>query len=196
MTEPTMTRIGTASRDWKRSALSASLETQPRRKLLDYGRFHQDTDCGPIVPQSPTKQKAVRFRGSWGPDAQIVPHPPDLRSWLPRTGAIDVPATWHLRQAEARPVTRKVFKGRVDDVVNGLAIVTLYSDGGEVLAAEWPERDLAKISVGRGDLFELVMTDTGDAVLPSLRKVRRKGCNRASASDYAAFDVFPFAVVS
>jgi hypothetical protein len=49
----------------------------------------------------------------------------------------------------------------------------LFSQDGETLIAQWPERDLARAAIGKSDLFELTMTDTGEAVIPSFRKLPR-----------------------
>ena len=40
--------------------------------------------------------------------------------------------------------------------------------------AQWPEQDLAKKSIGKSDLFEWPMTDSGEAVIPSIKKIPRK----------------------
>lgn len=45
---------------------------------------------------------------------------------------------------------------------------------GETIAAQWPEQDLARKSIGRGDLFRWTLTDAGDAIRSSFRKVPRK----------------------
>ena len=81
-------------------------------------------------------------------------------------------ADLHSRPVKASPVAREVFTGRVDNISNGTALVTLFSQDGEVLIAQWPEQDLAKESIGKSDLFELTMTDSGEAVIPSIRKIR------------------------
>ena len=77
------------------------------------------------------------------------------------------------RSAGTIPIATETFKGRVDNISDGTALVTLISQDGETLIAQWPERDLAKASIGKSDLFELTMTDTEEAVIPSFRKVSR-----------------------
>jgi hypothetical protein len=78
------------------------------------------------------------------------------------------------RPAKMTPRATEVFKGRVENIVDETALVTLFSQGGETLIAQWPERDLARASIGKSDLFELTMVDTGEAVIPSFRKVPRE----------------------
>jgi len=76
--------------------------------------------------------------------------------------------------ADSNEVVSEVFRGRVDNIQDGIAFVTLIPQDGDTLVAQWPARDLAKKSIGKSDLFELTMTDTGEAVIPSFRKVPRK----------------------
>jgi hypothetical protein len=78
------------------------------------------------------------------------------------------------RQVKTQPVATEVFRGRVDEITDGSAVITLFSKDGETITAQWPEQDLAKESIGKGDIFELTMIDAGGAVVPSFRKVSRK----------------------
>jgi hypothetical protein len=78
------------------------------------------------------------------------------------------------RRVKTQSVAKEVFRGRVDSIIDGTAFVTLFTQDGGQMSAQWPERDLAKESIGKSDLFELTMTDTGSAVIPSIRKVSRR----------------------
>jgi hypothetical protein len=75
--------------------------------------------------------------------------------------------------ADSNEVVSEVFRGRVDNIQDRIAFVTLITQDGDTLVAQWPARDLAKKSIGKSDLFELTMTDTGESVIPSFRKIPR-----------------------
>ncbi len=82
-----------------------------------------------------------------------------------------------LRESKATASTqtpKEDFRGRVDNIRDGIAFVTLFSDSGEKLVAQWPEEDLAQASIGKGDLFELTMTDVNGQITSSFRKLKRK----------------------
>jgi DNA-binding transcriptional ArsR family regulator len=75
---------------------------------------------------------------------------------------------------KGRVIASEIFKGRVDHIGDGTALVTLFSADGETLVAQWPEQILGKESIGKSDLFELTMTDSGAAVVPSFRRIPRE----------------------
>ena len=62
----------------------------------------------------------------------------------------------------------------MDQISDGVAFVTMFSEDGETLVAQWPERNLARESIEKSDLFELTMTDSGNAVVASFRKIQRE----------------------
>jgi len=78
------------------------------------------------------------------------------------------------RLPDSSEVVSEVFRGRVDNIRNGIAFVTLISKDRDTLLARWPEKDLAKASIGKSDLFELTMTDEGGRITNSFRKIARR----------------------
>jgi len=163
-----------------RHAFLASLDLRSGRKCSDLEGSYLDICSEGRIAQSATKREAVLSRRTW-------PHLPKSKATLQLAGleararaeakakvTFLFLADLHSRPVKPSPVAREVFTGRVDNISNGTAFVTLFSQDGEVLIAQWPEQDLAKESIGKSDLFELTMTDSGEAVIPSIRKIPRK----------------------
>ena len=127
--------------------------------------------------QSETKHEAVRIRGLWSR--------PFKRKASLDLALLEARILARLRNlandARSKPqaptrrvVAQEVFTGRVDNICNGVAFLTLFPKDGEPLAAQWSPDDLAKKSIGKSDLFELTMTDSGEAVTSSFRKTLRQ----------------------
>jgi HEAT repeat protein len=76
--------------------------------------------------------------------------------------------------AESVEIAAEVFRGRVDNIRDEVAFTTLISEGGDRLVAQWPKKDLTTVAIGKGDLFELTMTDMGGHVSSTFRKLERK----------------------
>jgi len=87
------------------------------------------------------------------------------------------PADAHRRKHQTRAprcVAREVFVGRVDNIRDGIAYLTLFPESDEPLAAQWSAEELARKAIGKSDLFELTMTDTGKEIIPTLRRTPRQ----------------------
>jgi hypothetical protein len=157
-------------RPWDDPARMAALRIGLGRKRTDF------EGPGMIRAQSETKQHAAQVRRSWECTA-IAKAPPEFArpqaiAWI--AWITLPPPKSPAGPAKARPIATEVFRGRVDDIIGGTAVITLFSEDGEPMTARWPEQELARESIRKGDLFELTMTDTGGAVIPSFRKVSRR----------------------
>jgi hypothetical protein len=160
-------RFTVPTHSWEEPARMAALRIGLGRKRTDF------EGPGMILAQSETKQEAARVRRSWE-CAAIAKAPPEFASPQARVWLAWIPPKSPVGLVQARPIATEVFRGRVDDIIGQTAIVTLFSEDGEPMTAQWPEQELARESIRKGDLFELTMTDTGGAVVPSFRKVSRR----------------------
>ena len=136
------------------------------------------------VAQSEAKHKAVGIRDLWRRRVKQT-ESPDL-ALLVGDKILLFQAKFHARSRYAetarrpeppspssRVVAEETFTGRVDNIRNGVAYLTLLPEDKEPLAAQWDADDLAKKSIGKSDLFELTMKDSGDAVTLSFRRTPR-----------------------
>ena len=128
------------------------------------------------ISQSEAKHEAVRIRSHWTrsgkrkPSLELILLEDRLLDERTRNAAS---ATRLKSRIPTRcVVAQEVFTGRVDNISDGVAFLTLFPKDEEPLAAQWPAGDLAKKSIGKSDLFELTMTDSGKAVTSSFQKPR------------------------
>jgi hypothetical protein len=148
-----------------------------------FQRVRPDLDIPQSAIKSAMKEEAVQIHRDWASQFRI------LRAVHSDWRAIE---THSLLEAKAlarelgyvfifrhhgRPrqavVAQEVFQGRVDNIADGIAFITLFPVDGDILIAQWPENDLVKESIGKSDLFELTMTDSGESVSHAFRKIPR-----------------------
>ncbi len=157
---------------WKAVLLASEDLCGPRSVGSKLKRANRGAPLGEVPVQSEAKRSVVRSReNSKRPGRKEIGSDRGRFRAIPRA---DRKAERPVLQVEKKAVVREQFDGRVDDIIDGTAFVTLVSEHGETIAAQWPEQDLARKSIGRGDLFRWTLTDAGDVIRSSFRKVPRK----------------------
>jgi hypothetical protein len=144
-----------------------------------YQRVRPDLD----IPQS-AKEEAVQIQRDWASQfrslramhtdwhATVTHSPLEAKALARKLGYIFI--FRHRARLRQAVFAEEVFQGRVDNIADGLAFITLFPNDGDILIAQWPENDLVKESIGKSDLFELTMTDSGEAVSHAFRKIPRE----------------------
>jgi hypothetical protein len=178
--------IGVREKPARKTASKKLRERLPRglkfRRTQAAERYQQvRPDCD--IVQSANKDEAVKIHRDWA--SPVHADRASLIEWrseifpqleakvLARKLALAF-EFWNSEASIDSILAQEVFPGRVDNIQDGIAYVTLFPDDGDVLVAQWPEKDLVKESIGKSDLFELTMTDSGVSVSHSFRKTQRK----------------------
>jgi hypothetical protein len=157
-----------------RKELCQPHDFRSERKSSRIDDYRIDAHAETVTAQSPTKCEAVSLRDSWLESKGLVRCRRVYRR-RPTHSKLSVNVASKRPPLAARnPVVAEVFNGRVDNVENGTAFLTLFAKDGEILIAQWPEPELARKGIGKSDLFKLTMTDSGKAVAMWFETVPRK----------------------
>jgi hypothetical protein len=128
------------------------------------------------VAQCTSKTEAASIDRDWA--RVISPGRDDLWTRLSfepiRSYLVFVDGLQDSKRTASTEAPSELFRGRVDNIRDGIAFVTLISREGDTLVAQWPAQDLAKAAIGKDDLFELTMTDVNGQVASSFRRLSRK----------------------
>jgi hypothetical protein len=151
-----------------------------RSYAVESSSIRESTIVPPIVTdrpaQSEAKDEAVKLRGQWRSFHAKVERKASID--LSRleatvlTSSNETPT--RSRQRMPREIAREILTGRVDNVRDGIALVTLFPKNELPFTAQWAAKELARRSISKSDLFELTMIDTGFAVIQSFRRLKRK----------------------
>jgi len=77
------------------------------------------------------------------------------------------------KRTSTQTVLKERFQGRLDNIRDGVAYVTLFTSEGKKLAAQIPVKDLAENHIGKSDLFELNMIENHGSFRMRFRKIDR-----------------------
>ena len=161
---------------WTEKEVPSLRKSAPGRKSLLLRNEQSPVPGWVQYVQDTSKSQAAKIHLAWGQVAfgghaclGAPLHSSGIRPYVIFLAKREVP-----RPPDSSEVVSEVFQGRVDNIRNGIAFVTLISKEEDTLFARWPEKDLANASIGKSDLFELTMTDEGGRITNLFRKIARR----------------------